>query len=1227
MNNKLAIILGVLFLFASLSAFNINVQGDMAVINNYQEAAAPGGLTVYPTTAPRYCDVKVASAPNVLVKVYAHNGVYTGLSCTTNAQGECTFKFNSNQARGTYTVSGNNQQASVVLEPSTACVSDIVSFTLSPPSMTRSAGVPGAFIVSAKDSSGRELNVTPIFTLDDPTIGAISVIGDYPKIGWFMGKKAGTTTVRAVYGTLVATSNVTVTPGVCNDIAFNTTFQEEYRAGTPLRVDSLVVDKYGNVKSGIEVTLTYTDANGTSVTNNTKTDARGIATITINVGPKAGTGHIVVEAEDSGLFCSAPTAEKDIRIVPREPYQVIVLPPSQTKDVHDTVKFTALAYDYYMNEIDDAKFKWSTDNTRVATVDEAGLATANLPGTATITASTPYHYYTMEERCISKLCWYEPVSHVGMRNGTAQLTVRTGAPANIVLTPVDATVVAGKTFQFTALVYDQYGVRISNPHLAWSASAGSIDANGLYTAPHEVGTAQVNVSYNNIVESATVHIVNDAPAYIHAYSEGPLASVNSPHILFANVTDQYGNAVNGATVVYTLLSGAVDPSTATVQTNTDGIATQTVTTGSVEEAIIYSMTVEGTSLSDTDSFRVVIPNATVSGMVSDSFGNPLENVQVVITGPGNVATPYSATTNANGTYTIVNVSLDGTYNVTASRDGYQPAMITREIHKNNNYNDFNFVLVQYARVYGRVTDSDNSSPVAGANVSVLDSGNVINHTLTDDNGNYSITIAPAPSGAYSLYVSAAGYDSETVGFSIQPGQSLRLDIQLGGFDNTPPQLSFVDPTPAGFSNVSGQITVATVAVDQHYNATVIFVNGAQAGSCATPACSVSIDTTTYADGALTVSADASDTRGLETMASRTFYVDNIPPAVSFVAPTPADGSSQEEPFVVNVSADDATGINRMAISINGTQVAECESSTTCSYVVNTSLYSGVINVSATAYSALTSATVSRTFNITGINPLLASLSLNATPSSVFVGEASTVRARLVDNNGQPLEGYTVAFSASGGAVVPASAQTNSNGEAVAAFSSDAPGTFQVNASVGQLYNSTTITVSIAPQNGTFTGAVRNASGDPLDGASVQLLKNNQALFTTLTNSTGGYSISVPADTYDVVVSHSGYLSVRDNVHIDEGQATTRDYILTKMSRLYGFVSNESGDAVGSAMLKAYRNGALVSTVQSQADGWYEFILASGVYTVEITHQDYLRSLYTVYVPPTSEVQKNVTMYR
>jgi hypothetical protein len=91
------------------------------------------------------------------------------------------------------------------------------------------------------------------------------------------------------------------------------------------------------------------------------------------------------------------------------------------------------------------------------------------------------------------------------------------------------------------------------------------------------------------------------------------------------------------------------------------------------------------------------------------------------------------------------------------------------------------------------------------------------------------------------------------------------------------------------------------------------------------------------------------------------------------------------------------------------------------------------------------------------------------------------------------------------------------------------------------YEDITITVAGAP-TGTISGTVKDkATGNPLEGATV--FANS---YSATTNSTGGYTITLPGGTYPVTASKTGYFpKSRKRVKVSEDRTTTVNFRLTK----------------------------------------------------------------------------------
>lgn len=79
--------------------------------------------------------------------------------------------------------------------------------------------------------------------------------------------------------------------------------------------------------------------------------------------------------------------------------------------------------------------------------------------------------------------------------------------SSLAVAPATATLTTGDTQQFAALVLDQFGAPLSQqPTLAWAANAGTITAEGLFTAAPAAGTATIRAIAGSLTDTATVTV-------------------------------------------------------------------------------------------------------------------------------------------------------------------------------------------------------------------------------------------------------------------------------------------------------------------------------------------------------------------------------------------------------------------------------------------------------------------------------------------------------------------------------------------------------------------------------------------------------------------------------------------------------------------------------------------------------------------------------------------------
>ena len=124
----------------------------------------------------------------------------------------------------------------------------------------------------------------------------------------------------------------------------------------------------------------------------------------------------------------------------------------------------------------------------------------------------------------------------------------TQGPANVAISPTSAAIGTGQTMQFTPIVTnDSSGV-------SWSATAGTIDANGNYTAPSGSASMTVTVTATSLKNhnksaSATVNVV--APGQVTPTANPQVASFAISPAAAGNVSVQFGTDTNYGLTTWT----------------------------------------------------------------------------------------------------------------------------------------------------------------------------------------------------------------------------------------------------------------------------------------------------------------------------------------------------------------------------------------------------------------------------------------------------------------------------------------------------------------------------------------------------------------------------------------------------------------------------------------------------------------------------------------------------
>ncbi|RMG13633.1 MAG: hypothetical protein D6729_14655, partial [Deltaproteobacteria bacterium] len=161
---------------------------------------------------------------------------------------------------------------------------------------------------------------------------------------------------------------------------------------------------------------------------------------------------------------------------------------------------------------------------------------------------------------------------------------------------------------------------------------------------------------------------------------------------------------------------------------------------------------------------------TLSGVVRRSGGLPLPGATVVVV-PGR----YEVGTDGAGAYTLV--LPEGTYQVTASADGYLPASASVDLMADRSLDLELSPVPPSVTVSGRVVSSADASPIAGATVSLDDGAGAFHSAVSDATGGFTLEGVP-PNSSWVLKASAEGFALHSEMLSVQAADISGLEIRL-----------------------------------------------------------------------------------------------------------------------------------------------------------------------------------------------------------------------------------------------------------------------------------------------------------------------------------------------------------------------------------------------------------------------------------------------------------------
>ena len=379
-----------------------------------------------------------------------------------------------------------NRDFDVTVDPPPTPPPPVVSSVkVNPSRATIEVGETKHFSATAYDSD--EMEITgKVFTWTSSN-SKVATIND---AGLATALDAGSTTISAAVGSVSGTATLAVTE--CPAV-------KQMNPGTDLSAE------VGGGDIDVNLNAYFTNLSTSNVSYAIKSSNPDVATASrtgtaLTISPVS-SGNTLVTVTISKVGCGTGASQVfNITVDPPPPppkptvSSVTVNPSEATIEVGETKHFSATAHDSDEMEITGKVFTWTSSNSKVATINTAGLATALDAGSTTISAA------------------------VCSVSGTATLNVEPPPPpkptvSSVTVSPSEATIEVGETKQFSATAYDSDNTEIPGKDFTWTSSdstVATISDAGLATAL-DAGSTTISAAVGSVSGTATLNVEPPPP--------------------------------------------------------------------------------------------------------------------------------------------------------------------------------------------------------------------------------------------------------------------------------------------------------------------------------------------------------------------------------------------------------------------------------------------------------------------------------------------------------------------------------------------------------------------------------------------------------------------------------------------------------------------------------------------------------------------------------------------
>ena len=492
-----------------------------------------------------------------------------------------------------------------------------VTVRISPPVDSLGVGETRRLTIAVTDEDGTRRSAIVKWKSANPAIATVGKAGDVIALA------EGAVAIVATVGSRSDTASIYVRPGNLSiePNAVNSVVGEAVRfsatAGAARDTSSLRV-----TWSSSNTNVAVVDPDGT-----VSMVGQGEAILTATAGARTGTASVSVHQRDIA--------------------SLRVTPATSTMYPNDSAQLHIAAFDDAGRAMAlvPGNVQWSSSDSRVVTVTDGGVVTAQAAGSAVVTV------------------------HIGSKTATAAINVQ-GLPVSSVFVSLETgTLEVGQVTKAKATLTDAEGTTLTGRAVAWQSSnpaIATVNSLGVVTAVAR-GTATISAIAEGKVGGANLTVATKNVASVVVSPNPASAAVGQKARLTATVKDASGGVLIGRTITWT--SG--NPAVATVS------ATGLVTAVSVGTATISASTAGVSGASQFQSTTVAAASVSVSPSAPNvHVGEDVQLTATATDASGNVlasrvptwssSNPIVATVSSSGRVTGVS---KGTATVTATVDG------------------------------------------------------------------------------------------------------------------------------------------------------------------------------------------------------------------------------------------------------------------------------------------------------------------------------------------------------------------------------------------------------------------------------------------------------------------------------------------------------------------------------------------------------------------------------